>query len=135
VSLVVQQPTLHLTLTINNTKLLSEGCVDTPLRVIVNVLNLHWMLDRKFHRKSWQIDCDRSVKMARTRLMHDQRSRNHDFAFWIVLALSFLLVFSIALFCTLTGLPWRRWLPGAESCKSFFGGIRAAVYSFMSYLL
>ena len=73
--------------------------------------------------------------MARTRLMHDHRSRNNDIALWIVLVLSFLLVFSIALFGTLTGLPWRRWLPGAESCRSFFGGIRAAVYSFMSYLL
>jgi light-harvesting complex 1 beta chain len=73
--------------------------------------------------------------MARTRLMHDQRSRSNDIAFWIVFVLSFLFVFSIALFGTLTGMRWRRWLPGAESCRSFFGGIRAAVYSFMSYLL
>ncbi len=73
--------------------------------------------------------------MARIRLMHDQRSRNNDIALWIVLVLSFLLIFSIALFGTLMGLPWRRWLPGAESCTSFFGGLRAAVYSFISYLL
>lgn len=73
--------------------------------------------------------------MARTRLMHDQHSRNTDLAFWIVLVLSFVVIFSIALFGTLTGMPWRRWLPGAESCKSFFGGIRAAVYSAMSYML
>ena len=73
--------------------------------------------------------------MARIRHMYDQRSRHHDFAFWIVLALSFVVIFGIALFGTLTGMPWRRWLPGAESCKSFFGGIRAAVYSVMSYLL
>ena len=73
--------------------------------------------------------------MARTRLMHHQRSGNNDATFWIVLVLSFIVISSIALFGTLTGRPWRRWLPGAESCKSFFGGIRAAVYSFMSYLL
>ena len=73
--------------------------------------------------------------MARTRITYDQRSKNHDIAFWMVVALSFVVIFSIALFGTLAGMQWRRWLPGAESCKSFFGGIRAAVYSFMSYIL
>jgi light-harvesting complex 1 beta chain len=29
---------------------------------------------------------------------------------------------------------WRSWLPGAESEKSLIGGVKAAVYTFMSHL-
>jgi light-harvesting complex 1 beta chain len=53
----------------------------------------------------------------------------------MVFALGFLIVWSIAIVGTLTGMPWRSWLPGAESCKSLFGGVQAAVYSFMSHTL
>jgi light-harvesting complex 1 beta chain len=71
--------------------------------------------------------------MARIRLGHEQGFKNIDFAFWIVFVLSFAFIFSIALFGALARLPWRRWLPGAESSKSFFGSLRAAVFSFMSF--
>jgi light-harvesting complex 1 beta chain len=29
---------------------------------------------------------------------------------------------------------WRSWLPGAEAEKSMIGGVKAAVYTFMSHL-
>ena len=72
--------------------------------------------------------------MLRDRLRQDRRPQNTDIMLWLVFGMSFVLVLSIALFGTLTHLPWRKWLPGAENCKSLIGGVRAAVYSFMSYL-
>ncbi len=53
----------------------------------------------------------------------------------LVFALGFTVVLGIALVGLLTGMRWRSWLPGAESCKSLFGGVQAAVYSFMSHTL
>ncbi|MBM3365317.1 MAG: hypothetical protein FJY48_06360 [Betaproteobacteria bacterium] len=53
----------------------------------------------------------------------------------MVFTLGFVVVLAIALVGSLTGMPWRSWLPGAESCKSLFGGVQAAVYSFMSHTL
>jgi light-harvesting complex 1 beta chain len=32
------------------------------------------------------------------------------------------------------GWHWRSWLPGAEGVKSMTGGVKAAVYTFMSHL-
>lgn len=72
--------------------------------------------------------------MPRTHQSHDRRSKNTDVVLWLVFGLSFAFVFPIALFGSLTRLPWRKWLPGAENCKSLIGGVQAAVYSFMSYL-
>jgi light-harvesting complex 1 beta chain len=43
-------------------------------------------------------------------------------------------LFPIALTAQLLGWHWRSWLPGAEGVKSIFGGVKAAVYTFMSYL-
>jgi light-harvesting complex 1 beta chain len=58
-----------------------------------------------------------------------------DFRGWMVLfALSFVAFMVIALIGQLTGLQWRAWLPGAEGVKSVFGGVKAAVYTFMSHL-
>jgi light-harvesting complex 1 beta chain len=42
---------------------------------------------------------------------------------------------AIALAGQLLGAHWRTWLPGAEGVKSVFGGVKAAVYTFMSHLL
>jgi light-harvesting complex 1 beta chain len=55
--------------------------------------------------------------------------------FWILFAPSFLVFLAIALFGQLLGLSWRSWLPGAEGVQSLFGGVKAAVYTFMSHLL
>jgi light-harvesting complex 1 beta chain len=54
--------------------------------------------------------------------------------FYGIFVVSFCVLLMFALFaCVLPG-QWRSWLPGAESDKSLIGGVRAAVYTFMSYL-
>ncbi|NCW78159.1 MAG: hypothetical protein EBV64_09400 [Oxalobacteraceae bacterium] len=73
--------------------------------------------------------------MAYTHLNQDRSLKDPGLAFRVVFALGFAVVFIIALVGSLTGMPWRSWLPGAESCKSLFGGVQAAVYSFMSHTL
>ncbi len=73
--------------------------------------------------------------MARTYVNEDRSMKEVNLTFWMVFALGFAVVFTIALVGSLTGMPWRSWLPGAESCKSLFGGVQAAVYSFMSHTL
>jgi light-harvesting complex 1 beta chain len=55
-----------------------------------------------------------------------------DFA---IFALSFVVFLMIALAGQLLGRPWRTWLPGAEGVESMFGGVKAAVYTFMSHLI
>lgn len=73
--------------------------------------------------------------MAHTPSEHHRPLKHAGPALCAVFVLSFALVFTIALIGSLTGMPWRRWLPGAESCKSLFGGVQAAVYSIMSHTL
>jgi light-harvesting complex 1 beta chain len=41
---------------------------------------------------------------------------------------------AIAVAGQLLGWQWRSWLPGAEGVKSLHGGVKAAVYTFMSNL-
>jgi light-harvesting complex 1 beta chain len=41
----------------------------------------------------------------------------------------------IALTGQLLGKPWREWLPGAEGVGSMYGGVKAAVYTFMSHVI
>ena len=72
--------------------------------------------------------------MSCTHQSHDRRMKKTDVVFWLAFGLSFAFVFPIALFGSLTHLPWRQWLPGAEKCKSLIGSVQAAIYSFMSYL-
>ena len=56
-------------------------------------------------------------------------------AYYGIFALSFIVLFAIALIGQLLGWQWRSWLPGAEGVKSMTGGVKAAVYTFMSHLL
>lgn len=51
-----------------------------------------------------------------------------------IFATAFLVVLAIALVAQLIAAPWRSWFPGAESEKTLVGGVRAAVYTFMSHL-
>jgi light-harvesting complex 1 beta chain len=51
-----------------------------------------------------------------------------------IFAVSFVLFLFVALFAQLAGCQWRSWLPGAEGEKSLVGGVKASVYTFMSYL-
>ena len=55
-------------------------------------------------------------------------------SFWAIFSLGFMVFLVIALFGQLLGWHWRSWLPGAEGVKSIFGGVKAAVYTFMSHL-
>jgi light-harvesting complex 1 beta chain len=73
--------------------------------------------------------------MAHTHTNQERTLKEPGLTFWMVFALGFAVVLTIALVGSLTGMPWRSWLPGAESCKSLFGGVQAAVYSFMSHTL
>jgi light-harvesting complex 1 beta chain len=55
-------------------------------------------------------------------------------SFITIFTLSFVLFSAIAVVGQLLGAPWRTWLPGAEGAKSLTGGVKAAVYTFMSHL-
>jgi len=55
-------------------------------------------------------------------------------AFFTIFLASFVVFLAIALVSQLLTWQWRTWLPGAEASKSMVGGVRAAVYTFMSYL-
>lgn len=55
-------------------------------------------------------------------------------SFWVIYALGYSVFLAIAVVGQLLGWHWRDWLPGAEGAKSIFGGVKAAVYTFMSHL-
>lgn len=63
---------------------------------------------------------------------HSMKERNS--AFYGIFAVSFIVFLAIALVAETLGWHWRSWLPGAEGVKSLTGGVKAAVYTFMSYL-
>ncbi len=65
----------------------------------------------------------------------EQRLSEETSTFRMIFAMGFVVVLAIALVGSLTGMPWRSWLPGAESARSLFGSVQAAVYSFMSHTL
>ncbi len=53
----------------------------------------------------------------------------------LLFGLSFVVFLVIALTGAVLGQPWRTWLPGAEGVDGLFGGVKAAVYTFMSYVI
>ena len=53
----------------------------------------------------------------------------------LLFGLSFVVFLVIALAGASLGRPWRSWLPGAEGVGSLLGGVKAAVYTFMSHLI
>jgi light-harvesting complex 1 beta chain len=55
-------------------------------------------------------------------------------AFTVIFAVGFVIFLAIALVAQTLGWQWRSWLPGAEGVKSMTGGVKAAVYTFMSHL-
>ncbi len=73
--------------------------------------------------------------MANTQLKLDRELMDETVTFKLVFTLGYVVLLAIALVGLMTGMRWRSWLPGAESCKSLFGGVQAAVYSFMSHTL
>jgi light-harvesting complex 1 beta chain len=55
-------------------------------------------------------------------------------AFYGIYMASFVVVLMVALVAQILAWKWRPWFPGAENEKSLIGGVKAAVYTFMSYL-
>lgn len=52
----------------------------------------------------------------------------------VIYAAGFVVFLVFALAASLLVRDWRAWLPGAERETSLVGGVRSAVYTFMSYL-
>ena len=74
--------------------------------------------------------------MAFTHVEHERHQGQADgYGYSVIFALGFVVFLVIALIGTVLGWHWRTWLPGAEGMKSVFGGVKAAVYTFMSHLL
>jgi light-harvesting complex 1 beta chain len=61
-------------------------------------------------------------------------TREDGKAFFLIFASAFVVFLAIACVGQTLGMQWRSWLPGAESVKSVTGGVKAAVYTFMSHL-
>ncbi len=52
-----------------------------------------------------------------------------------IFLLAFGVLFVVAVLGRLVGLQWRDLLPGAENSNGITDGVKAAVYTFMSYLI
>ena len=60
--------------------------------------------------------------------------RQDSMTYQSIFACGFLIFLAIALVAQMLGWHWRSWLPGAEGMKAMTGGVKAAVYTFMSHL-
>ncbi len=63
-----------------------------------------------------------------------QAVKAESISFHTIFAVSFVVFAAIAIVASMLGWHWRSWLPGAEGVKSMTGGVKAAVYTFMSHL-
>lgn len=52
----------------------------------------------------------------------------------MVFCAGFAVFLVIALVAQMLAMQWRTWLPGAEGEGSLIGGVKSAVYTFMSYI-
>jgi hypothetical protein len=52
----------------------------------------------------------------------------------VVFVAGFAVFLVIALVAQMLTMQWRTWLPGAEGERSLIAGVKAAVYTFMSYI-
>lgn len=52
----------------------------------------------------------------------------------VVFCAGFAVFLVIALVAQMLTMQWRSWLPGAEGERSLIGGVKSAVYTFMSYI-
>jgi light-harvesting complex 1 beta chain len=72
---------------------------------------------------------------AKQHPIHPAQTHNEDRKSFLLLFVGAFVVFlAVALVGQTLGLQWRSWLPGAEGVKSVTGGVKAAVYTFMSHL-
>jgi light-harvesting complex 1 beta chain len=63
-----------------------------------------------------------------------QCPEHHSNNSYVIAWVTFFVFLLIAVLAQMLALDWRSWLPGAESEKSLIGGVKAAVYTFMSHL-
>lgn len=63
-----------------------------------------------------------------------QTTRDDAKSFHAIFIATFVVFLLIALTAQLLAVQWRPWFPGAEGEKSLIGGVKAAVYTFMSLL-
>jgi light-harvesting complex 1 beta chain len=84
---------------------------------------------------------DRPPKRLKETAMADARHLSHrhegqadSVSTSTIFLLGFVLFGLIAVIGQLFGCQWRSWLPGAEGVKSMTGGVKSAVYTFMSHL-
>jgi light-harvesting complex 1 beta chain len=63
-----------------------------------------------------------------------EMAETHSVSFLTLFGVSFVVFAAIAIVGQVLGWHWRSWLPGAEGVKSMTGGVKAAVYTFMSHL-
>lgn len=53
---------------------------------------------------------------------------------WLIFGVAFVAFLAIALVGATLGFRWRSWLHGAEGVSSVIGGVKAAVWTFMSQI-
>jgi light-harvesting complex 1 beta chain len=63
-----------------------------------------------------------------------QWAETRSASFRTIFTVAFVVFTAIAVVGQVLGWHWRSWLPGAEGVKSMTGGIKSAVYTFMSHL-
>ena len=61
-------------------------------------------------------------------------TQNRSNGFGVIFVSSFIVFLLVALVAQTFALQWRPWLPGAEGERSMIGGVKTAVYTFMSNL-
>ncbi len=73
--------------------------------------------------------------------MSDERNQsptalahNGSNGFGVIFLSSFIVLLLVALVAQTFALQWRTWLPGAAGERSMVGGVKTAVYTFMSHL-
>jgi light-harvesting complex 1 beta chain len=60
--------------------------------------------------------------------------KNDSVFFTLIFTASFVVFLVVALGASMLTWHWRSWFPGAEGETSLVGGVKSAVYTFMSYL-
>jgi light-harvesting complex 1 beta chain len=66
-------------------------------------------------------------------LPHDATGRS-SLSFFATFTVAFVILSAVAVVGQVLGWQWRSWLPGAEGVKSMTGGVKSAVYTFMSHI-
>jgi len=63
-----------------------------------------------------------------------QALKSESKTFFTIFVVGFAVFLAIALVSQVLTWQWRTWLPGAEGEKTLVGGVKTAVYTFMSHL-